>query len=156
MQLTGTVLELGYDYTVTAVGIGPWLTYQIQRVASSVNSDDGDTITVDYFWTNPNIVSTFFTQGLIENWNTIYNPDGSVRAFQGYQFRVAAGNRAGLGPFSGWSDYVVPLNPNVVKGLIPGVPGGPPLASNTLDPANVVNPVYRPDGTIKPGTGLGG
>jgi hypothetical protein len=25
-----------------------------------------------------------------------------------------------------------------------------------LDPANAVNPVYRPDGTIKPGTGLGG
>jgi hypothetical protein len=156
MQATGQVLEYGYDYTVTAVGVGPWLTYQIQRVGTSQNSSDGDTITVDYFWTNPASVSTFFTQGLIVSSPVIYNPNGTVRSFQGYRFRVAAGNRAGLGPFSGWSDYVIPLNPNVVKGLIPGVPGGPPLISNSLDPANTVNPVYRPDGTVRAGTGLGG
>jgi hypothetical protein len=237
LQPTGTVLEYGYDYTVTSTGMGPWLTYTVTRVATSVNSAAGDTITVDYWYDtmgtvplaatsdsvtlvagsatlhqsqivtaafslivydstiskplaygldytvaatgdNPGlgytltavtsgpagagatdtlhvyylygtVLSALFTQGMTENIGPIYNPSGTVRSFQGYQFSVAAGNRAGLGPFSAWSDYTAPLNPNVSSApTFHGYPG-------TLDPANTINPIYLPNGTVKAGTGLG-
>jgi hypothetical protein len=237
MQPTGTVLEYGYDYTVTSIGNGPWQTYMVSRNPSSVNSAAGDTITVDYWWdtmgTTPltaandtitlvagtaalhnsavitpaaslividtttskalaynldytvsqtgegpgetysitrisggpanvgatdtlhvyylygTTLGTLFTQGMTENIGPIYNPSGTTRSFQGYTFQVAAGNRAGLGPYSPVSDYAAPLNPNV---------NSSPTAHNypgTLDPANTVNPIYLPNGSIKAGTGLG-
>lgn len=144
MQAGGTVLEYGYDYTVAVSGVGPWVTYQIERVATSVNSADGDTIIVEYWYgADPSSVTALFTQGLVENTPPIYKPSGSTYSQQGYRFRVAAGNRAGLGPFSSWSSYVVPLNTNAVP-------------TGSLDPANTINPIYAPDGTVKAGTGLGG
>ena len=150
--VSGLVLYETIDYTVTTIGAGPWKTYTITRVATSQNSADGDAATVDYRWSSPASVSTFFTQGLAENAAVIYNPNGTVRSFQGYQFQVAAGNRAGLGPFSAWSDFAIPLNPSAYHGFLPSGAGN----SNSFDPANAVNPVYRPDGTVKAGTGLGG
>ena len=46
----------------------------------------------------------------------------------------------------------MPLNYNAPQ---PGHEGATQTIT-TLDPANAVNPVYKPDGTIKTGTGLGG
>jgi hypothetical protein len=153
MQATGTVLEYGYDYTVTQTGIGPWTTYQIVFVATSVNAKLGDTLVAEYQWgQDPSSITTVFTQGLVENSAVIYRPDGTTPYSQGYQFRVAAGNRAGLSGYSAWSSFVVPLNYNAPQ---PGHEGATQTLT-TLDPANAINPVYKPDGTIKTGTGLGG
>jgi hypothetical protein len=153
MQPTGTVLEYGYDYTVNQIGVGPWTQYQIVLVTTSVNAKAGDTVIIEYqYGADPSSITTIFTQGLVENTPVIYKPDGTTPYSQGYQFRVAAGNRAGLGGYSGWSSFVVPLNYNAPQ---PGHEG----ATQTLlalDPANTVNPVYLPNGTIKSGTGLGG
>ena len=241
LQATGTVLIYGYDYTVTQAGTGPWLTYQVQRIASSVNSKNGDTITVGYWYdtmgavpltyvadaittaarvgtlhnadvatpprslivwdstiskalaygldftaaasgTGPAqtvqittiaggpanagaadnltvyygygvVLATVFAQGMHPNPQGFLQPGGTYRAFgPGYQLSIAAGNRAGLGPFSNWSDYVYPLNYNAPQ---PGAQGTTTAGPGTLDPRNSVNPVYKPDGTVKAGTGLG-
>ncbi len=242
MQPGGTVLELGYDYAVTTIGVGPWKTYSILRLAGSVNSAPGDTITISYWYdtmgavpltaaaevivavakvatlTNKNVatpndqlivrdttISKFlaygldytvssagtgpaevltitlittgpagagatdsltvyylygiggpaavFKQGLIPNAPVIYTPAGAVRPLVGgYQFQVAAGNRAGLGPFSGLSNYASPLNYNAAQ---PGAQGTTGAGPGALNPSNSINPVYRPDGSVKAGTGLG-
>lgn len=60
-----------------------------------------------------------------------------------YRFRVAARNKAGVGPFSAWSDQVRPYNPDATDALAPG----------GLSPEVVAAGVYLPDGTFKPGTG---
>lgn len=152
MQPTGTVLEYGYDYTVTTVGVGPWTQYQIAILSSSVNAAPGDSLAVDYWWgADPSSVSTVFTQGLVQNTAVIYKPDGTTPYNQGYAFRVAAGNQIGLGPYSAWSSYAVPLNYNE-----PQSNGSITVGTGSLDPANTINPVYKPDGTIHAGTGLGG
>lgn len=153
MQPGGTVLEYGYDYTVTQAGIGPWLTYAIALAAGSVNAAAGDSLIAEYWWTDPTSVSAVFTQGLTPNTPVIYKPDGSTFGSQGYRFKVAAGNAAGLGPWSAWSAYVVPLNYNEAQ---PGSEGSINVGTGSLDPANTVNPIYLPDGTVKAGTGLGG
>lgn len=154
MQSDGQVLEYGYDYTVTQIGTGPWTQYQIALAAGSVNAAAGDQIIVEYWWgADPSAVTAVFTQGLVQNVPVIYKPDGSTPYTQGYQFRVAAGNRLGLGPFSSWSSYVVPLNYNEPQ---PGHEGSITVGTGSLDPANTINPIYRPDGTVKAGTGLGG
>ncbi len=154
MQADGQVLEYGYDYTVTQIGTGPWTQYQIALAAGSVNAQAGDQIIVEYWWgADPSAVSAVFTQGLVQNVPVIYKPDGTTPYTQGYQFRVAAGNRLGLGPFSAWSSYVVPLNYNEPQ---PGHEGSITVGTGSLDPANTINPIYRPDGTVKSGTGLGG
>ena len=242
MQPTGTVLELNYDYTVTTTGQGPWKTYSITRLASSVNSVNGDAITVSYWYdqmgafpltqvadaitlvagaaqlhnqdiatpasglivydttaskalaygldytvsqvgTGPAqamtitrvaggpanvgatdaltvyygygvVLSAVFRQGLVPNQVPIYTPSGSQRATPtvGYQISIAAGNRAGLGPFSAWSDYVVPLNYSAPQ---PGAQGTTTAGTGTLDARNSINPIYRPDGSVKAGTGQG-
>jgi hypothetical protein len=154
LQADGQVLEYGYDYTVTVTGTGPWTRYQIAFVASSVNAKVGDSFTVDYWYgADPSSVSAVFTQGLVPNTAVIYKPDGTTPYSQGYRFRVAAGNQLGLGPLSAWSSYVVPLNYNETQ---PGSEGSINVGTGSLDPANSINPVYRPDGTVKSGTGLGG
>ena len=241
LQAGGTVLELGYDYAVTTIGTGPWKTYSILRLASSVNSAAGDTITISYWYdtmgampltavadtviaaasvatlanknvatppaqlivldttitktlaygldytvssagigpaetvtinlitTGPagagatdhltvyylygTVLSAVYKQGLVPNAPVIYTPAGTVRPLVGgYQFQIAAGNRAGLGPFSGLSDYASPLNYNAPP---PGQQGTTQAGPNALNPSNSINPIYRPDGTIKAGTGLG-
>jgi hypothetical protein len=240
LQPGGTVLIYGYDYTVTQAGIGPWLTYSIQRIATSVNSRNGDTVTVSYWYDQMGAVpltsvadaittaarvgtlhnadvatppaklivwdstvsralaygldftasvsgigpaqtvqittiaggpanagaadaltvyysygvmtATVFSQGLPANKAGIYLPAGSLRTIGGVQLSIAAGNRAGLGPFSNWSDFVTPLNYNAAQ---PGAQGTITTGSVTLDPRNSINPVYKPDGTVKAGTGLG-
>jgi hypothetical protein len=153
LQADGQVLELGYDYTVTQIGVGPWAQYQIALVASSVNAAAGDSIIVEYWYgADPSSVSAVFTQGLTPNTPVIYKPDGTTYSQHGYRFRVAAGNRLGLGPYSAWSSYVVPLNFNAAQ---PGHEGST-QDELVLDPANAVNPIYKPDGSIKSGTGLGG
>jgi hypothetical protein len=241
LQAGGTVLIYGYDYTVTQAGTGPWLTYSIQRIASSVNSANGDTITVSYWYdqmgafpltsvadavttvartatlhnndvatppgklivwdttvskalaygldftaaasgTGPAqsvvittiaggpanagasdaltvyysygvALATVFAQGVPANWVPFPTPAGGQKAAgQGVQISIAAGNRAGLGPFSSWSDYVFPLNYNAPQ---PGFQASPNPGTGTLDARNSINPVYKPDGTIKAGTGLG-
>lgn len=153
LQADGQVLEYGYDYTITQTGVGPWTSYTVVLVANSVNAKAGDSITVEYWWgQDPSTVSTVFTQGIQDNVAVIYKPDGSTPYTQGYTFRVAAGNRAGLGPYSAASAAVVPLNYNAPQ---PGHEGSTQTIT-ALDPANTINPVYKPDGTIKSGTGLGG
>jgi hypothetical protein len=154
LQADGQVLEYGYDYTVTTIGTGPWTQYQIALVASSVNARAGDSVTVDYWWgADPSSVAAVFTQGLVQNTPVIYRPDGTTPYSQGYRFKVAAGNQIGLGPFSAWSSYAVPLNYNEAQ---PGSEGSINVGTGSLDPANATNPIYRPDGTVKSGTGLGG
>lgn len=153
LQADGMVLEYGYDYTVTQVGVGPWTQYQIALVPGSQNAASGDQIIVEYWWgADPSSLTTVFTQGLTQNAPVIYKPDGSTPYSQGYAFQVAAGNRAGLGPYSALSAYVVPLNYNAPQ---PGHEGST-QTELALDPANTINPIYRPDGTVKAGTGLGG
>jgi hypothetical protein len=154
LQADGQVLEYGYDYTITVIGTGPWTQYQLALVTTSVNAKAGDSITVDYWYgADPSSVSAVFTQGLVQNTPVIYRPDGTTPYSQGYRFKVAAGNQIGLGPFSAWSSYVVPLNYNEAQ---PGSEGSINVGTGALDPANSINPVYRPDGTVKSGTGLGG
>lgn len=153
MQPDGTVLELGYDYTVTQIGVGPWTQYQIALLPSSQNAAPGDDLIVEYWWTNPSAVGAVFTQGLTENVPVIYKPDGSTPYTQGYRLRVAAGNKAGLGPFSAYSAYAVPLNYNAPQ---PGHEGSSQTGTGALDPANAINPIYTPSGQVKAGTGLGG
>lgn len=154
LQADGQVLEYGYDYTVTTTGTGPWVQYQIALAAGSVNASAGDQIIAEYWWgADPSAVSAVFTQGLTPNTPVIYKPDGSTPYSQGYRFRVAAGNRAGLGPYSTFSAYVVPLNYNEAQ---PGHEGSITVGTGSLDPANSINPIYNPDGTVKSGTGLGG
>lgn len=152
LQADGQVLEYGYDYTVAVAGVGPWTTYTIVLAAGSVNAAAGDTIAVDYWYgADPSSVSAVFTQGLVQNTPVIYGPDGSTHGNQGYAFKVAAGNQAGLGPWSALSSYAVPLNYNE-----PQTNGSITVGTGSLDPANTVNPIYLPDGTVKAGTGLGG
>ena len=154
LQADGQVLEFGYDYTVSVTGIGPWARYQIELAEGSVNAAAGDQIVVEYwFGADPSAVSAVFTQGILPNTPVIYNPDGSTFDGQGYQFRVAAGNQIGLGPYSALSDFVVPLNFNEAQ---PGNEGTTGVGTGSLDPANTINPIYLPDGSIKSGTGLGG
>ena len=152
MQPDGFVLEYGYDYTITVIGVGPWTQYQVALVASSVNAKAGDQIEIDYWYgADPSSVSAVFTQGLVQNTSVIYKPDGTTPYNQGYRFRVAAGNQIGLGPWSAWSAYAVPLNYNE-----PQSNGSITVGTGSLDPANAINPIYKPDGSIHAGTGLGG
>jgi len=154
MQPDGTVLELGYDYAITQTGIGPWAQYRISVLASSQNVKAGDTLVAEYWYgADPSSVTAVFTQGLVPNTPVIYKPDGSTPYSQGYRFRVAALNKAGTGPFSGWSAYAVPLNYNAPQ---PGHEGSVQSGPSALDPANAINPIYLPDGSVKAGTGLGG
>jgi hypothetical protein len=154
LQADGLVLEYGYDYTITVTGIGPWVSYEIVLVASSVNAASGDQIIVEYWYgADPTSVSAVFTQGLTPNTPVIYTPSGSTPYTQGYKFRVAAGNQIGLGPFSAYSSAVVPLNYNEAQ---PGSEGSINVGTGSLDPANTINPIYLPDGAIHSGTGLGG
>ena len=148
------VLEYGYDYSVTQVGIGPWAQYQVTLLAGSQNAAAGDQVIVEYWYgADPSALSTVFTQGLTQNTPVIYKPDGTTPYNQGYAFQVAAGNRAGLGAFSALSAYAVPLNYAEAQ---PGHEGSITVGTGSLDPANSVNPIYKPDGTVKAGTGLGG
>jgi hypothetical protein len=152
MQPDGFVLEYGYDYTITVIGAGPWTQYQVALVASSVNAKAGDQIEIDYWYgADPSSVSAVFTQGLVQNTSVIYKPDGTTPYNQGYRFHVAAGNQLGLGPWSAWSAYAVPLNYNE-----PQSNASITVGTGSLDPANAINPVYKPDGSIHAGTGLGG
>ncbi|MGA5598400.1 fibronectin type III domain-containing protein [Streptomyces cellulosae] len=64
----------------------------------------------------------------------------NVTGGRAYKFRVRAGNRNGTGPYSPWSAAsVAPTNEDLVR------PGS--LAAD-----NAVNPIYRQDGTIVPGS----
>lgn len=60
-----------------------------------------------------------------------------------YTFRVAAVNRAGNGPYSPASGIAQAYNPDAPDKNLPA----------GLAAANTVNPIYRPDGTFKAGTG---
>lgn len=62
---------------------------------------------------------------------------------QSYKFRVAAVNDNGEGAYSAFSAGVVPLNPDEAG----------PGAATTVSVDNRTNPIYTPDGKIKPGTG---
>lgn len=240
IQPGSNVLIPGYDYTVTQAGAGPTLTYSVQRVASSVNSVNGDTITVGYWYntmgtapltavadvvtavagvaplankqvatppsglivydvtiskalaygldytvtaagigpaqtvsinlitTGPagagatnqlrayysygSVLSAVYRQGMMPNTVPIVTPAGATRLGAQYQIAIAAGNRAGLGPFSNWSDPVAPLNYTAPQ---PGAQGTTTAGTGALDVRNSINPVYKPDGTVKVGTGLG-
>jgi hypothetical protein len=154
LQADGLVLEYGYDYTITATGIGPWATYALALAEGSVNAESGDSIVAEYWYgADPSSVSAVFTQGLLPNTPVIYTPSGSTPYTQGYRFRVAAANQIGVGPFSSYSAYVVPLNYNEAQ---PGDEGSINVGTGSLDPANTINPIYNPDGTVVGGTGLGG
>jgi hypothetical protein len=139
---TGMVLLENYDYTLTASGGGPSLTYTVSQVADSTDCAPSDSISVSYWWFAGSSIVATFTQGLVPNTALIYKPSGATYSQQGYQFAVAAGNRAGLSNYSAWSSYVIPLNTNAVP-------------TGSLDPANTVNPIYNPAGAVQSGTGLG-
>jgi hypothetical protein len=154
LQADGLVLEYGYDYTITATGIGPWVTYAVALVAGSVNAQSGDSLVVEYWYgADPSSVSAVFTQGILPNTPVIYTPSGGTPYTQGYRFRVAAANQLGVGPFSSYSAYVVPLNYNEAQ---PGSEGSINVGTGSLDPANTINPIYAPNGAVHSGTGLGG
>ncbi|PPS89462.1 fibronectin type III domain-containing protein [Streptomyces sp. MH60] len=57
----------------------------------------------------------------------------------GYRFRVRAGNENGTGPYSDWSAAVKPSNEDLIR-------------PTSLAPDNAVNPIYRQDGTLVPGS----
>lgn len=81
----------------------------------------------------------------------VWNDTTSVRVEnldpgQTYQFRVAARNVNGVGPYGTLSAAVRPYNPDEEDALLPG----------GLDPYSAQNPIYNPDGTIKAGSGLAG
>lgn len=59
-----------------------------------------------------------------------------------YTFRVRARNKAGNGPYSFASAAVRPYNPDE-----------PDVLKPVTDPTLYVNAVYRPDGSVRPGTG---
>lgn len=65
---------------------------------------------------------------------------GDVVPGSRYAFRVAATNDNGTGPYSDWSNVVVPSNALAIP-------------ADEITEANRVNPIYRPDGTFIPGTG---
>lgn len=173
------------DYTRTYSGEGSNTTLQIKRVGTSTASADGDSVNVTYTYgdityyesNSPASVPNAPTIGVVTaknlavtvNWfaptgnlpvtgyvvqcvpgygtkyvgaNVLKTDFTQVQASVPYQFRVAALNEAGQGAWSALSASATPLNTNAVP-------------TGSLDPANVVNPIYNPDGTIKPGTGLG-
>jgi hypothetical protein len=73
------------------------------------------------------------------------NLDGTTDTIAGYTFKVAARNKAGIGPFSTASSPAVrPYNPDAADALLPG----------GLALVNIQNAIYNPDGTVKAGTGL--
>ena len=147
---TGRALAFGLDFTLALTGIGPTRTFTITVITTGpAGSGLTDTVHAYYLYGAP--LASFFQQGLLENTPIIYRPNGTTYAFQGYQFQVAAGNRAGLGPFSNVSDFVVPLNYQAPQ---PGFQG----TTQTItfrDPANTINPIYLPSGAVLSGTGLG-
>lgn len=144
-------LAYGTDYTVSQTGTGPVATYVITRVnPGSAGTGASDSLTVYYQYGT--VLGSVFTQGMYENYPVIYKPNGTTSGFTGYRFSVSAGNRAGLSAPSAFSDYAVPLNFNAPQ---PGSQGTTTTLTG-LDPANTINPVYRPDGTVRAGTGLGG
>lgn len=81
---------------------------------------------------------------------TTYAPDGvtsytvtNLDPSQTYQFRVAARNKNGLGPYGSLSAAVRPYNPDEPDPLNPG----------GLNAYWAQNPIYNPDGTVKAGSG---
>lgn len=147
---TGKALAFGLDFTLALTGIGPTRTFTITVITTGpAGSGLTDTLHAYYLYGAP--LASFFQQGLLENTPIIYRPNGTTYSFQGYQFQIAAGNRAGLGPFSNVSDFVVPLN---YQSPQPGFQG----TTQTItfrDPANTINPIYLPSGAVLSGTGLG-
>jgi hypothetical protein len=64
----------------------------------------------------------------------------NVKGGQAYKFRVAAVNKNGDGPFSGWSaSSVSPSNEDLIR-------------PSSVAADNGANPIYRQDGTIVPGS----
>jgi hypothetical protein len=143
-------LAYGIDFTVTSNGVGPTRVLTVSLLAGG-SAGAGNTDTLHVYYLYGSALTSYFTQGLLQNTPLIWRPNGTVYSWQGYQFQIAAGNRLGLGPFSSLSDYVVPLNYQAPQ---PGFEG----TTQTItfrDPANSINPIYRPDGTTLSGTGLG-
>lgn len=142
-------LAYGADFTAAYDGEGPASTVTLTLITTGpAGAGATDHLTVYYSYGV--VVGTVFTQGLRTNDVPIVTPSGGTRPAQ-FQFSVAAGNRAGLGPFSGWSDRAAPLNFNSPQ---PGFQGTT-TTFTTVDPANTVNPVYTPSGAVKAGTGIG-
>jgi hypothetical protein len=147
---TSKPLAYGLDYTILTSGLGPTTTMTFTRISGGP-ANVGATDTIHAYYLYGSSLTAFFTQGLLENTPVIWHPNGTLYSWQGYNFSIAAGNRAGLGPFSSLSDYIVPLNYQAPQ---PGFQG----TTQTItfrDPANSINPAYKPDGTFLSGTGLG-
>lgn len=173
------------DYTRTYSGEGSTTTLEITRVGTSTASADGDTVavtytygdityyesnlpasppnaptigavtpknlavTVNWFAPTGNLPITGYIVQCVPGYGTKYVAANvtatdftQLQSSVPYQFRVAAMNERGQGAWSALSATATPLNTNAVP-------------TGSLDPANTVNPIYNPDGTIKPGTGLG-
>lgn len=174
-------LVLGTDYTVSFSGSGADNTASIRRVGTSTNSADGDSVTVTYStgdaayfegnlpanrpsaptgvtatghrgyvtvaWAAPTAGEIINGYRVENDADGVYFAPANATSFdftqltweQPYKFRVAAQNARGVGPYSAWTAAATATTPNA--------------AWAGLDPKNTVNPIYNPDGTIKPGTG---
>lgn len=63
---------------------------------------------------------------------------------QTYQFRVAARNKNGVGPYGTLSAAIRAYNPDAADAIKPG----------GLDSYSAQNPIYKPDGTVLTGSGV--
>jgi hypothetical protein len=142
-------LAYGADFTVSLDGEGTGQSASLSVITTGP-AGAGAADTLHAYYSYGSVLGTLFTQGLRTNDVPVAEPSGAAEP-AGFRFAVAAGNRAGLGPFSGWSDLAAPLNYNAPQ---PGSQG----STGTItfrDPANTVNPIYLPSGETKSGTGLG-
>lgn len=125
----------------------PVTAYRVESIMGDPGTDPEDiedhSPGVDWAPRNPLGPDTsVFVANLNPDLPDIYSPDGTSIP-GGYRFRVAAVNANGTGPYSPWSAKVQAYNPDEHSALLP--PGMPAEYQ--------INPIYQPDGTVRPGTG---
>lgn len=155
MQTTGTGIPAAPD-TPTATGVNSGATVTWASVANPANAHirgyriEAVHLSDDYDGAGPDTAAVTGTHTQTSAAGVVFaGADATSVLFSDvvpgdrYAFRVAAVNDNGTGPYSPWSNVVVPLD---AEENGPGRPTG-------ITAANAVNPVYRPDGTIVAGTG---
>lgn len=126
----------------------PVTAYRVESTMGDPDTVDPDDIEdhspgVDWAPRNPLAATTsVFVTNLTPDLPPIYRPDHTSIP-GGYRFRVAAVNANGTSPYSAWSPRVQAYNPDQESALRPE---GMPVEYR-------INPIYNPDGSVKPGTG---